>query len=426
MVRFIGSLVVGFLVVATASAQAPPQPLPPSITGTPLPAPIVPAAGIATTTAPIARFANLNAYPPETVAAIYSLRAGSDWLWRMNQSNGRFFPGLLPAVRMPLDSDLDVRQAYATLALAEAARFTGDERYAARATQAALALLTLTRLDPADATCRVPALAADKGNSVPFAALLCLALLELPNADAKLLADAEALGVYLRKRIQPSGAILMSDEPTSADSDADAMGSGLALRALVATHKLKPDAAKKDAILRAIGYSANQFKARKSPQLAAAMIPAVADVYLNMGKDPALAALAFEMADTLCGCQYSRADARSVAWVGGFKLSSPEPGLDSLQATSALAMAAKLTRQVPDLTRFVRYRQAANDGLAFARSLQFSDENAEHFEKAYRVRFLVGGAHLSPSDGTVRIDATGQLVSAQLAFLQSGAESRSD
>ena len=30
--------------------------------------------------------------------------------------------------------------------------------------------------------------------------------------------------------------------------------------------------------------------------------------------------------------------------------------------------------------------------------------------------------HLSPSDGSLRIDATGHLVMAHLAFLQSGAE----
>jgi hypothetical protein len=91
-----------------------------------------------------------------------------------------------------------------------------------------------------------------------------------------------------------------------------------------------------------------------------------------------------------------------------------------------MASAAKLTRHVPDLARFGKYRQAAIDGLTFARSLQFTDENADHFEANYRSRFLTGGVHLTPADGTVRIDATAALVTGQLMFLESGAEGRAD
>lgn len=408
MVRFAISLVLGStLLSAVAFGQAPPQPLPPSITG--VPAPVVPAAAVSIQT-PAARFQNLNAFPPETGQAVVSVQAGAEWLWRMNQSNGRFFPGLNPALRLPLESDSDVRQAYAALALAEASKFTGDERYAARATQAVLALLSSTR---PEGDSRVPALTADAETSVAFASLLCLAICELPSPEAKLLGEAEALSVYLRKA--PLG-----------ESEADATKAGLALRALVAAYRFKPDAAKKEAIAKCIATGSNAFKIRRNPAVAAAMIPGFGESYAVVAKDPAVAAAAFEMADVLCGNQFSRADARTMAWVGGFKLGAAEPGFDSIAAAGALASAAKLTRQVPDLTRFVRYRKAAVEALAFSRSLQFSDENAEHFEKSFRARFLVGGTHLGPSDGTVRIDATGMLVSAQLAFLHSGAESRTE
>jgi len=408
MVRYAISLVLGSTLLSTvAIGQPPPQPLPPSITG--VPAPVVPVAAVSIQT-PAARFQNPNAFPPETGQAVVSVQAGAEWLWRMNQSNGRFFPGLNPALRLPLESDSDLRQAYAALALAEAAKFTGDERYAARATQSVLALLALTRVE-GDA--RVPALAADAENSVAFAALLCMAICELPSPEAKLLGEAEALSVYLRK-------------PPLGETEADATKVGLSLRALVATYRFKPDAAKKEAIQKCMTAGSNSFKVHRSPAVAAAMIPGIADSYAVVAKDPAVAAMAFEMADALCADQYTRADARTMAWVGGFKLGTAEPGSDSIAAAGALCAAAKLTRQVPDLTRFVRYRKAAVEALAFSRSLQFSDENAEHFEKSFRARFLVGGTHLGPSDGTVRIDATGMLVSAQLAFLHSGAEARTE
>jgi hypothetical protein len=151
------------------------------------------------------------------------------------------------------------------------------------------------------------------------------------------------------------------------------------------------------------------------------------DYYLLANKDAAARDAVLEMADHLCACQLAAADVRIPPWAGGFRqsLTAPagaEPGFPSAAYAGALAHAAKLTRHIPDQVRYAKYRQACLDGLAFARRLQFSDENADHFEKGFRVRYLNGGVHLSPSDGTLRIDATGQAVSAYLAFLQSGAE----
>ena len=126
--------------IALVSGQSPPpRRLPPSITGAPTapaaPPAVSPVVGNqlqVTPQAPIARFLNdLRAFPPETEQAVYSMRSGADWLWRMNQTNGRFLPGLNPAIRQWLESDNEIRQAFGTLALAEAAKFTGDERFAA-------------------------------------------------------------------------------------------------------------------------------------------------------------------------------------------------------------------------------------------------------------------------------------------------------
>ena len=66
---------------------------------------------------------------------------GAEWLFRMNTVKGRFLPGFLPSVNAVMEGDNYLRQAGAALALARAARQTGNKAYAARATQAVLALL---------------------------------------------------------------------------------------------------------------------------------------------------------------------------------------------------------------------------------------------------------------------------------------------
>jgi hypothetical protein len=313
---------------------------------------------------------------------------------------------------MPLDGDTDARQALAAYALADAARFTGDERYAARAAQAVLSLLTTTRPDAADPTCRAPTAATDR---VTFAAALVLAIHALPNPDASLVAQAEALCVFLRKQCRPTGAIQEADDRLAADP-------GLAIQALLAACRAKPDRAALELVARAIAHYRAAFQSKPSAALAGSLLPAFVEFALLAGKEPVSTAAAFELADWLCEHQYSRTDARNPLWAGGFKSGDAEPAWDSTVCVRGLAAAARLTRQVPDLNRFRKYRAAVVEGLLFARGLQFSDETADHFEKGFRARYLTGGCHLAPSDGAVRIDATAALVTAQLAYLQSGAE----
>ncbi|OWK36508.1 hypothetical protein FRUB_09071 [Fimbriiglobus ruber] len=421
-----------------------PRALPPSVTGAlPRPTPPVsPAAGTSvpsasvaeTAAAPIARFHDLSTFPPETVQAVYSMRAGAAWLYRMNQANGRFLYGLNPALRMPLAGDNDFRQALAALALAEAARFTGEQELSARATQAVMVLLTLTKPDPSDPTCRVPEAPSDRCNRVGLAAVLALAAYQIP--DAKLHAEAESLCAFLRKQCCPNGAINHTDTPTDDPGKTDPEGActypGLALRAIAVSHRAKPEAWKRDAAMRATVYYRSTFRAQPTAALAATLIHGCVEFYFANGKDAASRDAAFEMADWLCACQHTRADARVAAWAGGFKAgqapaqASLEPGVESATCAAALVAAAKLTRQVPDLARFNKYRAAAVDGLAFARGLQFTEESAEHFERAFRARFLTGGVHLTPTNGLLRVDATALVVDAQLAFLESGAEARAE
>lgn len=423
---------VGALPLLPAQQPPPPRPLPPSVTGgTPaVPAPVRPASGTqaeATTAAPVARFRDLSAFPPETGEAVAGMRAAANWLFNMNQANGRFLLGLNPALKAVLPGDNDLFQAFAAQALAEAARFTGEERYTARATQAVLTLLTLTKPDPADAACRVPNVGC---NGCAFAAVLAMAIYQLPTPDAKLLVQAEELCAFLRKQCQADGSLkvfLRPDDATKLDPEGAPIYPGIVIQAIAMNARQKPDAAKVAVLAKAVAYYRKAFRDQPQPWMAATLIPGFVDFYFQANKDAAARDAVFEMADYLCSCQLAAADVRMPLWAGGFKPSAAmppggEPGFAGAAFAGALASATKLTRHVPDQARYAKYRQACVDGLAFTRRLQFSDENADHFEKGFRVRYLNGGVHLSPSDSTLRIDATGQAVSAYLAFLQSGAE----
>lgn len=403
-----------------AFAQEPPGLLPASITGRKpdAAAGVTPASGTLTQpAAPAARFQDERAFPPETVAVLHASKAGADWLWRMNQSTGRFLPGLNPVTRTGISPDDDFHQALATLALVEAARFTGEDRLTVRATQAVLTMLTLTRPDAADVCVRVPT---TRSRPLGFAAALMLAIRRLPDADGKLLGQAEELGGFVRKHVQDDGSIRL-------ENGDDERTCGLVLQSLVHSQQAKPDPAKRDALLKAFDFYAGSFQRKPSLPLAANLLPALVEIALQEPLDPKRNAALFQMADFLAARQYTGSENCHPSWVGGFR-STPgaaaEPTWASVEAAVALTHAARLTRRVPDLARFQRYRNAAVSGLLFAINLQFTDLTADQFEKTFRTRYMVGGTHHSPTDGTLRVEATAAAVRGYLAYLRSGAETR--
>src|SRR5438309_6504244 len=81
---------------------------------------------------------DLSKLPPLQQQMYLSAQRGAEWLYRMNGADGRFAHGVVPALRTPLEGDHFLRQAGAAVALARAARFTGNEEYTARARQAVL------------------------------------------------------------------------------------------------------------------------------------------------------------------------------------------------------------------------------------------------------------------------------------------------
>ncbi len=403
----------------------PPQPpglLPPSVTGKPHD-PVTPVAAVSAKVAPADRF-KTPGYPVETMAAVESAREAAHWLTRMSKSDGRFMAGVDPSLGRELQG-ADFAQACAALALARAAKFTGDEKAAAAASQACLTLLTLTKPDTTDPTMRVPSFAADRGNKVGFAAVLATAIYDLPAPDAKLVAEADKLCKFLYTRLRSDGSVHYTEgegSPTKADPDGVNTYPGLCLQAVMASDRVNTEAWKRDALARGVKFYRDVFKAIPTPELCGTLLPAVCDYALRVKAKDANE-FAFEMADWLCDRQYTASDARNLRWVGAFKpATGDEPTARMCGGVEGLCAAVTLTTQVPDGTRYTRYRKAARDGMAFARSLQYGAASGAHFTPEFRAKYLDGGAHGSPTDGMLRCEHTAGLLCCQLRFLECGAE----
>ncbi|MDB5313468.1 MAG: hypothetical protein JWO38_7670, partial [Gemmataceae bacterium] len=391
----------------------------------------MPGAGGPLAEAPLARFEPLAAYPNTTQVAVRAVLLGSAWLTRMNQAQGRFLPGYRPALRQPTDGDHDLKQARAALALAQAAKFSGDDRQAVVAGQAILALLTVTRVDPADPNSRVPIRSSLTCNRVGFAAVLALAIYELPAADEKLLAEAERLCEFLRKQLRPDGSVHYADGPDDAPTKVDPAGvteyPGAALHALAAGNRVRPAPWKPDAVKKGVAYYRAWFKANPHPMLAATLTPAFTELYLQTRSADAAAGV-FELNDWLVGLQYAATDPQHPMWAGGFKgwangqPVEAEPGYECGAYLQSLACAYHLTRLDTDLTRAARYRQCTLDAAQFLTGLQYLETNTRHFENTFRANVLIGGFFLSTTDGNLRIDASAWAVTGLLRFLSSGAE----
>jgi hypothetical protein len=429
LIAWLVAAVGGIAVVAVAQPPGTPPKTPPAADPTPPPQPL-PGAPTANE-APLAKFEPLAAFPEQTQHAVRGVVLGADWLTRMNQPHGRFLFGYNPALRRPLLGDHDLKQARAALALAQAAKFSGDQKQAAMAGQAILTLLASTKVDLADASCRVPVHSSLVCNRVAFASVVALAIYELPAADAKLVAQAEQLCAFLKKQCKPDGSVHYTDSPNDDSTKTDPEGineyPGLALSAILTGNRVKPEAWKVEVGKKGVGHYRAVFRAKPHPMLAATLTPACAELYVQ-AKVPEAAACAFEMNDWLCGLQIAGSDPRTPQWAGGFRVvvggrpSEVAPGPETGLYVQSLAHACQLTRLTPDLERFGKYKLAAADAILFLTGMQYLEVNTRHFDNAFRANWLIGGFHLSPADGNLRIDATANAVTGLVRFLGSGAE----
>jgi hypothetical protein len=358
-----------------------------------------------------------------------SAQRGADWLFRANRPDGRFVYGLVPALNAPLEGDHYLRQAGAAAALARAARFFGEERYAARARQAILVLLMDTVVDPDQPTVRYTALPSVVINRLASAGLLVSAIHELPQPGKDLLDQAEQLCEYIRRQQQSDGSLRYCDPvasgagSTAALSDPEGINyyPGEALYGLMLSQRHRPADWKTDVVRKAVGYYHPWWKANANMAFVPWQTAACTEAYLRT-KEPVFADFVNEMNDWLCELQYARLDPRQPLWLGGFmgwaegKAVAAPPQVGSASYAESLAEACRVARQAGDLPRYQRYRSALESCLQFLSTLQYTDANAQHFAAWYRPAVL-GAFFASHQDGNLRIDYTQHPVNALVNYL---------
>jgi len=380
---------------------------------------------------PLKRFEPIVAYPFTTQAALRGLVWGADWLQRRHQVHGRFLYGFNPALRETLEGDDDIAQARAALALALSARFCGEEKYAIAAGQTILTLLAEAPIDAKDAQVRIPRAPSAVCNRVGFAAAVALAIYALPSPDARLLDEAERLCLFLRRQTRSDGAIHYIDDPAGDPRRQDPLGENehpcWGLWAIASNHRHRASAEKQEQIRRGLRYYRARFRAGPHPHLATSLILAATE-WFGQTKEAEAAHAVCEAADWLCSLQIPVTDPRLPQWAGGFRQfhqgrtvdapSEAETGLYIL----ALSAACQTARMIPDPDRFGRYATTVGDATRYLIGLQYTEANTRHFDNAFRAHMLIGAFHLSPRDGTIRLDAVSHALLGLLRFLESGAE----
>jgi hypothetical protein len=363
---------------------------------------------------------DLSKLPPLQKEMYLSAQRAADWLFRVNGADGHFLYGYVPALKTALEGDHYLRQAGAAVALARAARFTGDERYAARARQAVLTLLAETALDSKRSGVRIP-VPPLMANRLAAAGLLVLAIHELPAPAADLLEQSDQLCAYIQGRQQADGSLRYDDGAAGGEADGINYYPGAALYGLMRSQQHRPAAAKTEVARKALKFYLPWWQAHKNMDFVPAQAAAYAEAYLLTGKKP-FADAVNEMCDWLCELQYPALDPGHPFWGGGFmswadgKPAATPPQVNSAQYAEALAAACRVARKAGDLGRYPRYREALERCLQFLSRLQYTDANTQHFADWYRPA-LLGGFYASHQDGNLRIDYTQHALCALVLYL---------
>jgi hypothetical protein len=403
----------GFAAWSVLLGQTPPPPTPPSS--------VVPAALV--TPAP-AKPTELSKLTPLQQQMYVSVHTAADWLFRVNRSDGRFIYGYLPAVNQPMEGDHYLRQIGAAFALARAARFTKNEKYVMRATEAVLTLLIDTQTDPADAACRHTRLPNAAVNRLAAAGLLVLAIHELPSPKDDLLEKSDQLCQYIRKMQRDDGSLCttdnIADTRTADDAEGLAYYPGEALYGLMRSQQHRPAAWKSDLVKKALAFYKPWWQKNKSMAFVPWQTAAYTEAFL-LTKDQEYADFVNEMNDWLCGLQFGP-DPRRALWMGGFmgyadgQAVEVQPTVASASFAESLAEACRVARQAGDVTRHRRYSEALEHCLQFLTTLQYTESNTQHFASWYRPQ-LVGAFRAASQDGNLRIDYTQHAVSAMTQYL---------
>jgi hypothetical protein len=351
---------------------------------------------------------------------------GMDWLQRSNKPDGRFLYGYLPDLRLPMEGDSYIRQAGAALALARSAKFYQDERATAIARQALLTLLLETSVDAKEP--HVRSVPMHLGNSLAAAGTLLAAIHELPAPAADLLDQGDQLANGLRKYLKADGSLNLAMpgmlETASEQAEALEHHTGPALLGIIRSQGFRPATWKLEALRKACIYYDAYWKQHKNIPMVAEHSAAYTEAFL-ITKESGFAQTVFDMNDWLCSLQVQQGGAGQAAWVGGFPRddgkSQAPPDISSARAVVSLVEACRLAKAAGDLRHYQRYRQAAESGLQFLTTLQYSEANTQHFADWYRSA-LVGAFHASGQDGSVRLDHAQYALAALVHYLNDVAD----
>jgi hypothetical protein len=360
-----------------------------------------------------------------------SARRGAEWLWQANRPNGLFLYGYIPSLDTPMEGDSYLRQIGGAFALARAARFLGDPRFAARARQAALTLLATTEVDPKDPTVRYAKFPSAYANRLGAAGLLLLAIHELPEPGEDLLQQSDQLCQFIRSQQQADGSLrfqddLPPDNPLNPQNDEDKEGinyyPGEALYGLMKSQQHRPADWKIEVARKALAYYRPWWHKHRNTALVPWHSSAYAEAYL-LTKEKVFADFVFEMNDWMASLQYGTTSRHNPLWQGGFAVwmngtaVAMPPRVGSASYAEGLAAACRVARQAGDVARYQRYREATERCLQFLMTLQYTPANTRQFTDWYRPR-LYGAFFGSHQDGSIRVDYTQHAICAMIEYLQ--------
>ncbi|HVK11088.1 MAG TPA: hypothetical protein VM597_20130 [Gemmataceae bacterium] len=433
---FVAVGVGGVLTLSPTRGQVPadpPKTLPKEVlTPKPAPSPVVPAAAATALKkpAPFDRYplSKADSFDELTRQLVFATRSGVEWLGRdgVHMPNGRFRPGINLALGRASDDDSFLRQATGAFALARAAKLTGEEKHAVRAAETILSLLAEA---PKDTTgVRRPVQPSVICNRVASAAMLAMAIYELPQASAELVQCAEELCGFLKGNLTADGMVQATEPGEPTDAEGTHHIPGMTLSALAMSHRTAPAKWKAEALSRGYAFYRKQFRETPQPALVPWMTTAFAEAYLQ-SKEAAYAEFVCEMCDWLKKLQYESTDARRGPWRGGFptvadgKVVSTPPTADTALYAMGFADACRMIRQMekPDAARYDGYRLALTRALQFLATLQLMSANTTHFADGFQ-QFLVGAFLSSANGGNVRTDHTAWTVVAFGQYFLAGAD----
>ena len=390
------------LLIANASAQQPPPGLLPAVS-----------------VKPREPAREIDKLPPELRGHFVIAQRGMEWLRLDNQPDGKFTPGILPALAAKSDSDPLQPQIEATATLIRAAVYFKDERALVLGKQALLRMLQETMVDPRKPGLRFTSAPDLFANRLAACGGLLRAIHELPNPPADLFEQGEELANYILSRRRTDGTFEFDDEAMRANLTQSCTGPALA--GLMRSDKRK-DNVRLETLAKACPVHIAAWRQAKSPAMLADHAVAYADAFAQSGA-VGFAQAVFELSDWALSQQIP-SDPRQPLTSGGFipwrdgKATTLPPDATSAPFVICVAAGCRAARQAGDTQRHERYRKSLDASMSFLGTLQYTESRVLHFADGFRP-WVYGGFFNSHQDGNLSLQNHQQIVRALLDGLVS-------